>query len=111
MNYQIHYTNQVKEDLKRALGYIKFTLKNPQAAQDLLDEANQLIASLSQLPKRYALVEDVLLAGPGLRFIRVKNYLAFYIVDAQAHTIHMLRFLYGKSDWRCVLQSQITDDP
>ena len=50
MNYQIHYTNQVKEDLKRALGYIKFTLKNPQAAQALLDEANQLIASLSQLP-------------------------------------------------------------
>lgn len=110
MNYQIHYTNQVKEDLKRALGYIKFTLKNPQAAQALLDEANQLIASLSQMPERYALVDDVLLAGWGLRFIRVKNYLAFYVVDEEAHTVHLIRFLYGRSDWRSALRSEKTDD-
>lgn len=104
MNFHIRYTHQAKNDLKQTLGHIKFSLQNPQAAQSLLTETRHRVASLSQMPERYALVDDNLLAFWGIRFVRVKNYLAFYVVDEGEQTVHVIRFLYGRSDWQAALR-------
>lgn len=104
MNYHVCYTNQLKSDLKQVLGYIKSSLKNPQAARNLLSETERALASLSQMPERYALADDALLASWGIRLIRVRNYLAFYIVDSGKQTVQVIRFLYGKSDWHSILR-------
>ena len=43
MSYSIHITATAERDILRAADYIKFTLKNPTAAEHLLDAAtNQL---------------------------------------------------------------------
>lgn len=102
MNYHVHNTDQFEEDLNQALDYIEFSRQNPQAADNLQDEAEHTLASLS--PSRYALVDDALLASWGIRFVSVKNYLAFYVVDEETQTVHVIRFLYGRSDWRAVLR-------
>ena len=106
MNFQVHYTNQMKHDLKQVLGYIKSSLKNPQAANNLLNETEHILASLAQMPERYALADDDLLAAWGVRLVRVKNYLAFYIVNRETQTVQVIRFLYGKSDWRTILREE-----
>ena len=87
-----------------------FSDKTPSAADSLIDEAEKAISSLSHMPERFALVDDKLLAAWGIRFIRIKNYLAFYTVSQDEHTVYVLRFLYGKSDWTAILHSSILSE-
>ena len=63
MNYQIHITKIAERDLNRAVDHIEFALKNPQAADRLLDDTEREIMSLATMPERYALVDDPLLAA------------------------------------------------
>lgn len=108
MSYHVHITRQAEKDLGRALDYIEFSLKNPQAADSLLDEAETTLASLDQMPERYALADDKLLVAWGIRFVQVKKYLAFYVIAKETRTVHIIRFLYGKSDWRSILRQGFT---
>ena len=110
MNYHVHITHRAEHDLNRALDYIEFSLKNPQAADSLLDEADRVLNSLSQMPERYALPGDKLLAAWGIRFVQIKKYLAFYVIAKETQTVHVIRFLYGKSDWRPILRQGFTTE-
>lgn len=74
MNYKIHITQTAERDLMHAADYIEFTLKNPEAADQLLDTAEEKINALMQFP----LVDDSPLASLDIRFTIVNNYLAFY---------------------------------
>ena len=99
MTYHIHITKAAERDLERAADYIEYTLKNPKAADELLDEADMAVNSLAQMPERYALADDKVLAAWGIHSIQVKNYLAFYVIVKDTRTVYIIRFLYGKSDW------------
>lgn len=105
MNYEIRITAKAQYDINQTADYIEFSLKNPQAAMTLLDEIDLEISSLSQMPQRYALVSDKLLSAWGIRYVKVKNYLAFYTISDETATVHVVRFLYGKSNWRVLLQN------
>ena len=106
MTYQVHITGRAERDLAKAVDYIEFSLKNPQAANSLLDEAEAALSSLGQMPKRFAVVDDTLLAAWEIRCVQIKNYLAFYVVDDKTQFVHIIRFLYGKSDWRAILHHE-----
>ena len=108
--YLVRITKSAERDLNRAADYIEFSLKNPSAADSLIDEAEKAISSLSHVPERFALVDDKLLAAWGIRFVRVKSYLAFYTVSQAEHAVNVLRFLYGKSDWTAILHSSILSE-
>ena len=105
MNYEIRITAKAQYDINQTADYIEFSLKNPQAAMTLLDEIDLEISSLSQMPQRYALVSDKLLSAWGIRYVKVKNYLVFYTISDETATVHIVRFLYGKSNWRVLLQN------
>ena len=51
MSYSIHITATAERDILRAADYIEFTLKNPTAAEHLLDAATKQINSLSDMPE------------------------------------------------------------
>ncbi len=63
MSYSIHITATAERDILRAADYIKFTLKTPTAAEHLLDAATKQINSLSDMPEKYYLVDDPVLAS------------------------------------------------
>ena len=46
MTYQVHITKTAERDLISAADHIEFVLKNPKAADDLLDETDAQINSL-----------------------------------------------------------------
>ena len=104
MNYRIHITQAAEKDMNHAADYIEFVLKNPQAADHLLDEAEKQINSLSSFPKKYPLAEDKVLASWGVRFVNVNNYLVFYLVSDEELMVTVIRFLYCKSNWLSVLR-------
>lgn len=104
MSYGIHITRAAERDLNSAIDYIEFVLLNPQAADALLDEAEMKIGELSIFPERFSLVDDPVLKAWGIRFMLVKNYIAFYVVSEENRTVYIVRFLYGKRDWVTILK-------
>lgn len=104
MNYRIHITSTAERDIMSAADHIEFTLKNPSAADDLLDEAEAQINSLSELPEKFRLVDDPVLASWEIRFVIIKNYLAFYTIDKETQAVIVVRFLYQKSNWNAILR-------
>ena len=60
---------------------------------------------LAEFPHKFEVVSDKLLALWGIRFTIVMNYLAFYTVDDATQTVHIVRFLYGKSNWITILKT------
>ena len=105
MNYNIHITDEADHDMNQAVDYIEFSLQNPVAADALMDAVDLAVSSLAHMPGRYRLVDDIVLASWGIRFIRVKNYLAFYTVSPKTAMVHIVRFLYAKSDWAFILRN------
>ena len=102
MNYHLHITSVAQRDISQAADYIEFVLKNPKAADDLLEETDQKINALLPFPQEHPIVEDKLLAAWGIRFTQIKNYLAFYVEEENQVTV--IRFLYAKSDWISILK-------
>ncbi len=103
MRYSIHITATAERDILRVADYIEFTLKNPTAADHLLDAATEQINSLSDMPEKFRLVDDPILASWGIRFIIINNYLAFYTIDKEKQLVIVIRFLYQKSNWNSIL--------
>ena len=104
MSYQVHITSTAEHDIMRAADYIEFTLKNPTAADNLLDVATEQIGSLADLPQKFRLVDDPVLASWGIRFVIINNFLAFYAIDEEKQTVIIVRFLYQKSNWTSILR-------
>lgn len=104
MSYNIHITSVAERDLNNAADHIEFVLKNPKAADDLLDEAEKQINLLSDFPEKFRLVDDPVLASWGIRFVIIDNYLAFYTIDAEHNLVTIVRFLYQKSNWNAILR-------
>lgn len=104
MTYSIHITAAAERDMANASDHIEFVLKNPKAADALLDEAELKITALSSFPGKFPLVDDPLLSSWGIRFTQVKNYLAFYVISEEEQNVIVVRFLYGKSNWGFILK-------
>lgn len=107
MNYHIHITSAAERDLNRAADHIEFVLKNPKAADGLLDEAEKQINSLSDFPEKFRLVDDPILSSWGIRFVIVNGYLAFYTISEESKTVIIVRFLLQKSNWNAILRQGI----
>ena len=103
MSYHLHITSVAERDISQAADYIEFVLKNPKAADDLLEETDQKINALLPFSQEHPIAEDKLLAAWGIRFTQIKNYLAFYV--AEENQVTVIRFLYAKSDWISILKA------
>ena len=104
MSYNIHITATAERDILRATDYIEFTLKNPTAADYLLDVATEQINLLADMPEKFRLVDDPVLASWEIRFIIINNYLAFYTINKEKQLVIVIRFLYQKSNWNSILR-------
>ena len=107
MKYEIHITRRAEADIIEAADHIEFILFNPKAADDLLDEAEKKLTSLSQFPEKYPLVDDPVLHSWGIRFTVVRGYLAFFIISQEDHRVHIARFLHHRRDWVSILKTAI----
>lgn len=104
MSYSLHITASAERDIINASDYIEFTLKNPQAADNLLDSFESKINSLADFPNRNPLVDDPVLSSWNIRFITINGYLAFYIVFKEKKLVTIVRVLYHKSNWPAILK-------
>ncbi|MDR2922787.1 MAG: type II toxin-antitoxin system RelE/ParE family toxin, partial [Treponema sp.] len=89
-------------DVKSTVNYIRNTLQAPAASERLKDEIKRTYKNLKQNPFMYPVVPSNDLASMGFRFIMVKNYMLFYIVEEKQ--VNIIRFLYGRRNWINILK-------
>jgi plasmid stabilization system protein ParE len=99
--YTLKFSEPFKNDLKSSVNYIKNTLQNPIAANNLKDSVKSAYKNIKKNPFLYPVVPNDYLASLGYRFKVVNNYIIFYYVIEK--TINITRFLYGHRDWINIL--------
>lgn len=103
MNYTVQLTDTARRDLLHNVSYVKDELLNPKAAEKLLQNTVDVLDSLSQMPQRHALVSDEMLAGIGIRMVRINAYYAFYRIHENTRTVTVLRILYERRAWQNII--------
>ena len=104
--YHIDITEPAEQDIIAAVKYVAEELHNRVAAERLLDNAIDAVYSLEEMPLRQPLVNDETLARLGFRFLPVGNYLIFYVVRDEGHTVVIQRFLHGSRNWSAILAGE-----
>ena len=105
MKYSLNITDRAEEDILSTVRYIANELKNSIAANNLLDEIEKHEKILEETPGIYPSVHDEYLAGKGLKFVTIKNFLLFFTIDKKNKTVNIIRFLYGRRDWKNIFKN------
>lgn len=95
---KIVYTLQAQQDLKNIYEYISYSLLAPDTARSMYQKIIQSARSLESMPERNPLYKEEPWHSQGVRFLPVKNYLLFYVVNKQTSTVSISRILYGGMD-------------
>jgi toxin ParE1/3/4 len=106
MKHTVIVTGPALRDMRAAAAYIAGVLKDPDAAERLLDAAEKAVAALAVSPCRHPKVKDSWLAGRGVRFFPVRNHIVVYAVRETKRQVVVLRFLYGRRDWISLLSGR-----
>ena len=102
--FSFTFSKIIDNDIDSCYFYIKDNLQAPMAAENLMKELYVKIDKVLENPFFRPLVQDKLLASLGIRFIGIKNYLLFYIVEEDINNINFITFLYGKRDWANIIK-------
>ena len=101
--YFVNITDIAEEEILTTVRYISNELKAPIAANNLLDEIEKHEDNLLESPNMYPNVPDEYLASRGLKFVIIKSYLMFFIIEEENKTVNVIRFMYGRRDWKNIL--------
>ena len=97
MNYTVELSNTAEQDINESVRYVTLQLKNPIAGRRLLGNTINCVDSLESFPARFPVIDDPILVLHQIHFVPVQN----------SHTVMVLRFLYGKSDWASILKKDL----
>ena len=98
VEYSVEITPSAQRDIDEAFDYIAFHLENPQAAFDLMDAVYEGIGDLSFMPERYPAWKREPMKSKGVRFLGVKNFNVFYVIDKKRHLVSVFRVIYSRRD-------------
>jgi len=101
--YKLYITGPAENDLRDIVRYISSQLNAPVTALNMTRLIEDSITKLKTTPFICPLVRDDRLASMGYRLLRIKNYIAFYIVDEKETTVVVDRILYARRDWQRIL--------
>lgn len=107
MKFRVDITETAKNDMIEAAEYLDYVLKNPQAADNLMEAIEKETGSFTVFPEKYAVLDDNILSFFNVRFVRVKDYLAFYVIMEDERLVVILRFLHMRRDWTEILKADM----
>jgi plasmid stabilization system protein ParE len=105
--YSVHITKAAEEDIISAVNYIADVLNAPVAANRLLDEIEKYEKILAGTPKMYPFVSDKHLSEKRVKFIMLKKYMMFYVINEENKKVTVVRFLHGRRDWKNILTNEL----
>ena len=96
MPYKLSYLPLFWDDLNEAASNMAQTLKNPQAAERLVDETEQEISRHARNPTFGTVCQGRKDRKHPYYWFSVGNYMVFYVV--RGDVMEVWRFLYGAHD-------------
>ena len=104
--YKVIIQQSAEYDLNSIVEYIAISLKEKEIAIKLYKKIKEGINSLQASPGRCAIVDEKRLKSMGIRRLLVDNYSVFNYVDNSNNTVHILRILYNKRNWKKLITDQ-----
>ena len=108
-DYFVNITDIAEDDIISSIEYITNILGMPMAADNLLSEIEKKEKILEKTPEIYPFVSDEYLARKGVKFAKVKNYILFYTINEGEKIVTVIRFLYGRRDWKNILKDSVIE--
>jgi len=96
--FHVYYSPEAKADLKAVYFYIAFSLHAKIAAKAQTNRIREEIQSLSFMPERYERVDWEPWYSQGVRKVPVDNYIVYYLVRREDHSVEIVRIFYGGCD-------------
>lgn len=101
MDNKIKYSPEALNDLDEIWNYISINLSNPISANNTINGIFDSIDVLKEFPKSGTALEFSNAIKTNYRFVRYKNYIAFYRISD--NNIFVDRIIYGKRDYMKIL--------
>ena len=104
--YKVIIQESAELDLMGIIEYIATDLGEKDIALRLYRSMVENINSLSSTPGRCAIIDEEPYKTMRTRRLIINNYSVFYFVNNETETVHILRILYNRRDWKNLLISQ-----
>ena len=98
--YKVKFTPVAEDDLDKIYQYISEKLDAPEAAMNLMNEIENKVMRLADMPYSCVAVDDELLKSKGYRKLIIKNFLALYVVFEDEKLVKIMRVVYGASNYK-----------
>ncbi len=94
---ELRYLPLFRDDFVEAIDYIRNTLQNPKAANDLINDVEEAILERSKNPEAFEQYHSLKERKYPYYRIYVKNYVVYYVViSGETKIMEVRRFLYNK---------------
>ena len=94
MTYTVNVAKSAEKDIQEVSDVIAYDYCDPMAATRLVGRIFDGIDSLSEMPNRYSLSSNPLLAAVGCRQTSVGNFLILYMVDEEELAVNVVAIVY-----------------
>lgn len=94
--YELRFLPLFEDDLNEIVDHIANKLKNPKAANELVNEVEEAIFKRFSYPESFEPYRSAKKRKDTYYVIRVKNYMVFYVV--LGNVMEVRRIVYNKRD-------------
>ena len=99
--YNVVFSESAEDDLDAIVEYLSNF--SPTIARRYYDEIMTKSLSLSFLPQRCPVVRDEKLRNKGYRYLFVRNYTVFFVVDEQNNIVDIRAIMYSHREYTALL--------
>ena len=96
--YEVIYLPTAKRELEEIVDYIAGELKAPEAALDFVNAVDAMAQGLSDMPYRHPIYYARFRLTDEIRYMPVKNYNVFYVVNEELKTVEIRQIIYQRRD-------------
>ena len=102
-SYRVEITALAKQDIIDIFNYIADMLAVPNSAVKQYMRLQEAILKLDSFPERGSIYKGMSQKTKDLRFILVDNYVVYYHIDEERHTVYIYRVLYSRRNVNTIL--------
>ena len=108
--FEVRLTRQAEEQLRGIAWHIAVVLKNPDAAETLMDSFDELLENLSVNPEKWFLVDEEPWRTEGVRKTNIGNYLVYFWIDVENAAVQVTGIVHSSRDQDKYLKQMILEE-
>lgn len=104
--FNIFYSPEALEDIRKIYSYIAFELQVPETAQKQIARIRKEVRTLDFMPMRYSLVDWEPWKSMRMHSVPIDNYVVYYTVDNEKLSVTIIRVFYSGRDVERIVRSE-----